>query len=567
MVGRRIAYPLATLAAVFLLAGAGPTHAQQHKHKHKRKPPKPVTVQLLAVNDFHGHLDGKESGNISRTGLPEDRVPAGGAGYLATQVRKLRHRNKHTLFVAAGDLIGGSPLLSSLFHDEPAIEVMDKLHLSVSAVGNHEFDEGQKELRRMQNGGCHPVDGCRDGTPFTGAHFRYLAANVVSRKTNKPFFPPYAIRKVGGVKIGFIGMTLKGTPTLLSPTASAGLRFRDEALTANKYVRRLRKKGVHAIVVLLHQGDLPVHKDVGDDDCPGLKGPIKDIVRRTNKEVDLFLTGHTHVAYNCVVAGRHVTSAASYGRLITRAELDINPKTDEVRAVRTHNWVVGQDVTPAADIVRLISRYIRIAAPIRDRVVGKLARSAGRKRDPSGESHMGNLVADAQRAATGAEIALVNPGIVRAGLPHGDVTYGRTFTAQPFGTTLVTMTLSGAQIRAVLEQQWCQRERGNVLYTSGITYTWSSAAARAEEHSRCDGNPTPVTNLMAAGKPILPASTFRVAVNSSIAGGADGYTMLRTGSGPEDEGGDADALAAHLMPSLTGPPLVPPARDRINRVP
>jgi 5'-nucleotidase len=555
---------MATLA-VLLLVGVGSAHAQEHKRRHK--PPKPVTVQLLAINDFHGHLDGKESGTISRTGLPEDRVPAGGAGYLATQIRKLRHRNPRTLFVAAGDLIGGSPLLSSLFHDEPAIEVMNKLHMFVSAVGNHEFDEGQKELRRMQNGGCHPVDGCRDGTPFAGASFRYLAANVVSRKTNKPFFPPYAIRKIGGVKIGFIGMTLQGTPTLLSPRASAGLRFRDEALTANKYVRQLRKKGVHAIVVLLHQGDLPVHQDVGDDACPGLKGPIKDIVRRTKPDVDLFLTGHTHVAYNCLVGGRRVTSAASYGRVITRVELDINPRTDDVRAVRAHNWTVGQDVRPAPDIVRLISRYSRLAAPIRNRIVGRLARGAGRKRDPSGESHMGNLVADAQREATGADIALVNPGIVRAGLPRGDITYGRAFTAQPFGTTLVTMTLSGAQIRAVLEQQWCQRERGNVLYTSGISYTWSSAAARAEEHSRCDGNPTPVTNLTAGGTPILPASTYRVAVNSSIAGGADGYTMLRTGTAPEDEGGDADALAAHLMPTLTGAPLVPPARDRISRVP
>jgi 5'-nucleotidase len=447
---------------------AAPAEAQ---HKKKHKPPKPVTVQLLAINDFHGHLDPKQSGTISRTGLPEDRVPAGGAAYLATQLRLLRHRNPHTLFVAAGDLIGGSPLLSSLFHDEPAIELMNMLHLFVSSVGNHEFDEGQAELRRMQHGGCHPVDGCRDGTPFAGAKFRYLAANVIVKKTGKPFFPPYAVRKIGGVKIGFIGMTLKGTPRLLSPRAWAGLRFRDEALTANKYARVLKKRGVHAIVALLHQGGFAAHPDVPPDGCPGLDGPIKDIVRRTSPAVDLFLTGHTHVAYNCIVDGRRVTSAASYGRLITRVELDISRKTDEVQAVRAHNWVVGQDVKPAPDVAHMVARYNRVAAPIRDRVVGRLASSAGRKRDPSGESRMGNLVADAQRAATGADISFVNPGIVRAGLPRGDVTYGRAFTAQPFGTNLVTMWLTAPQIRRLLEQQWCNRDTPDVLYTAGVTYT------------------------------------------------------------------------------------------------
>jgi 5'-nucleotidase len=555
---------MAMLAALLVLAGAGPAHAQKPK---KKKPPKPVTVQLLAVNDFHGHLDPTQSGTISRTGRPEDRVPAGGAAYLATQLRLLRHRNPRTLFVAAGDLIGGSPLLSSLFHDEPAIELMNKLHLLVSAVGNHEFDEGQAELRRMQRGGCHPTDGCRDGTPFAGAHFRYLAANVTSKKTGKTFFPPYAIRKIGGVRIGFIGMTLKGTPRLLSPHASAGLRFRDEAKTANKYAHRLRKRGVRAIVVLLHQGGFPAHPDVGVDGCPGLDGPIKDIVRHTTRDVDLFLTGHTHVAYNCLVDGRRVTSAASYGRLITKVELDIVRKTDEVKAVRARNWVVGQDVRPAPDITRMIARYSRIAAPIRDRVVGLLARSAGRRRDPSGESRMGNLVADAQRTGTGADIAFVNPGIVRAGLPRGQVTYGRAFTAQPFGTTLVTMTLTGSQIRGLLEQQWCGRDSPNVLYTSGVTYTWSAAAARKETGTRCDGAVPPVTDLKVAGRPLLDYEAFRATVNSSIASGGDGFTILHTGTGPEDEGGDADALAAHLSPSLSSGPIVPPGRDRITRVP
>jgi 5'-nucleotidase len=554
------------LALLATLAAAAPAAAQQ-QHKKKKHRAKPVTVQLLSINDFHGHLDPTQSGTVSRTGDPEDRVPAGGAAYLAAHIRLLRHRNPHTLFVAAGDLVGGSPLLSSLFHDEPAIELMNKLHLFVSAVGNHEFDEGQTELRRMQHGGCHPTDGCRDGNGFAGAKFRYLAANVTVKRTGKPFFPPFAVRKIAGVKIGFIGMTLKGTPLLLSPAASAGLRFRDEATTANKYARILRRRGVRAIVVLLHQGDFPIHSDVGVDGCPGLKGPLGDSVRHTTRDVDLFLTAHTHQAYNCLIGGRRVIQGSSYGRVIAKVELDIGRKTGEVRAVRARNWVVGQDIKPAPDVARMVARYSRIAAPIRDRIVGRLARRAGRTRDPSGESRMGNLVADAQRAATGSTIAFVNPGIVRAGLPGGDVTYGRAFTAQPFGTKLVTMTLTGTQLRGLLEQQWCGREMPNVLYTSGVTYTWSSAAARRETASRCDGVASPVTDLRVNGQPVFDYQAFRVTVNSSIASGGDRFTILHTGTGPADGDDDVDVLAAHLAPSLSGAPLMPPARDRITRVP
>ena len=565
MVGSRIAYPLAVLAAT--LVAVAPATAQDKKKR--KRPPKPVEIQLLAINDFHGHLDGSQSGSVTRTGDPAERVPAGGAEYLATHIRMLRHRNPHTLLVAAGDLVGGSPLLSSLFHDEATIEVMNRLGMYVSAVGNHEFDEGQAELRRMQRGGCHPTDGCRDGNGFSGARFRYLAANVTSTKTGRRFFPAFAVRRIAGVKIGFIGMTLKGTPRLVSPSSSAGLHFRDEALTANKFARYLRRRrGVHAIVVLLHEGGFAVKKDVGVDGCPGLSGPIEDIVRRTSHDVDLFLTGHTHQAYNCVIDGRRVTSAASYGRLITKVELDVSRRSGEVVSVRAHNWVVGQDVMRAPDITALIARYARLAAPIRDRVVGRLARRAGRTRDPSGESKMGNLVADAQRAATGATAAFVNPGIVRAGLPAGDITYGRAFTAQPFGTKLVTMTLSGGHLRDLLKQQWCGRGAANVLQVSeGVTYSWSRAAAKAITGKPCADAEDPVSDLRIDGAPVQPWGAFRVTVNSSLAGGGDQFYVLHTGGQPEDGEGDADALASHLSPSIDGAPLLPPARDRITLLP
>jgi 5'-nucleotidase len=558
-----VPYRVVLMAIVGLAMMAAPAQA-----KPKKKPPKPVDVQLLAINDFHGHLDAAQSGTISRTGDPVDRVPAGGAEYLATNLRKLRHRNPHTLFVAAGDLIGGSPLLSSLFHDEPTIELMNKLGLWVSSVGNHEFDEGQAELRRMQRGGCHPVDGCRDGNGFSGARFRYLAANVIRKSTGRHFFPPFAVRRIAGVRIGFIGMTTKETPQFLSPRSSAGLRFRDEALTANHYARILKRRGVKAIVVLLHEGGFAIHKDVAPNACPGLSGRINDIVRQTTKDVDLFLTGHTHAAYNCVIDGRRVTAAGSYGRLITKIDLQISRRSGEVEHVGARNWVVGQDVPPAPDITKLIARYNHFASPVRDRLVGRMERRAGRTRDPSGEMKMGNLVADAQLASTGADVAFVNPGIVRAGLPAGTITYGRAFTSQPFGTTLVTLTMSGSQLRELLKQQWCGRTTPNILQPSAnVRYSWSRAGIAQVLGKPCASAPDPTIDLQINGAPVPDYAAYRVTVNSSLANGGDRFSVLHTGTDPLDGSGDADALASYLEPSVDGQPLVPPARDRITVVP
>jgi 5'-nucleotidase len=373
------------------------------------------------------------------------------------------------------------------------------------------------------------------------------------------------------VKIGFIGETTKMTPRMISPTASDGLRFRDEALTANHYARILTKKGVRAIVLLLHEGGRPAKgvEEYTPNSCPGIRGRVVDIVKATSPAVDLFLTGHSHVPYNCVIGGRHVTSAGAYGRLITRIKLELSRKTGEVQHVDARNWVVGQDVQPAPDMAALLSRYDRIAGPVRNRLVGRLSRSAGRVRDWSGESRIGNLVADAQRSTTGAAVAFVNNGMIRAGLPAGDVTYGRAFTSQPFGTTLVTMTLSGSQIHELLRQQWCGRQHQNVLMVSStVSYSWSKAAAKLLTGAPCDkSSADPIIDLRINGVPVQPWMAFRVTVNSSVGGGGGGFGVLHSGTDPVDGGDDVDALAGYLGSSLTGPPIESPTRDRIKRVP
>jgi 5'-nucleotidase len=560
MVGLR----LLMMMMVVGLVAATPAEAQ----KKRKKPPKPLTVQLLAINDFHGYLEANPPGRVSRTGDPEVTVPAGGIEYLATQIRILKRRNTHTLVVAAGDLVGGSPLISSLFHDEPAIEAMNRVPLDIATVGNHEFDEGAAELLRLQRGGCHPVDGCRDGTPFAGAAFRYLAANVELRGTKRTIFPPYTIRKVDGVRIGFIGETLKGTPELIPPQFASKLRFRDEALIANRYARRLKKRGVKAIVMLLHEGGFPVEPDVPIDDCPGISGPLTDIVRHTSKDIDLFVTGHTHQIYNCVIDGRRVTSAGRYGRLLTRLELKINRKTRDIVKTSADNWVVGQDVTPAADMTSLIAHYDAIAAPIASKVIGRLARSAGRTRDRSGEYRLGGLVADAQIAATGAAAAFVNPHILRTGLPRGDITYGRAFTSLPFGSSLITQSMTGGQIRELLKQQWCGRKEPQILQVSStVSYTWSRSKAKAALNKPCSAETDPVGDLTIRGNPVKSYESFRVTINTTMQGRGAQFSILHTGTDRTGGPGDVESFAAYLEPSVAGAPIVPASTSRINVAP
>ena len=558
------------LVLVLLVAvgAAAPAHAQDKKKRKRDRPPSTVEVQLLGINDFHGHLEADTPGTVTRRLHPaEVRVPAGGAEYLATHIRALKRRNPNTLVVAAGDLVGASPMLSSLFHDEPTIEALNAIGLDVSAVGNHEFDEGPAELLRLKRGGCHPRDGCRDGNGYRGADFAFLAANVTSVRTGRTLFPPYVIKRIGGVRIGFIGMTLEGTPELLLPIFSNLMHFADEADTANRYVRELRRKKVRAIVVLLHEGGAPIRR-ASPDGCPGLSGPLEDIINRTSSEVDVFLTGHTHAAYDCVVDRRRVTSAGSFGRLITRVTLKVNRRRDDIVRARADNWVVGQDVMRAPDMTKLIARYARFADPLRKRVIGRLASYASRGANRAGERPMGTMTADAEQVATGADAAFVNPGEVRRGLSAGEVTYGRAFASLPFGSTLVTMTLTGGEVLELLKEQWCGRSRPRVLQpSSGVSYTWSKQVADSILDTPCDTAPHPVSALEIGGEPADTQRHYRITVSSRLAGGFNRFDILEGGIDQVGGPDETAALEGHLSPSVTGDPIVPPPRSRIAVAP
>jgi 5'-nucleotidase len=528
--------------------------------------PAPVDLRILAINDFHGYLQPPPGGLALSDPLhpgKKQHVDAGGAEHMATLVKRLRDNRANTIFVAAGDLIGASPFLSAMFHDEPTIESLSMMGLSLSAVGNHEFDEGKTELLRMQNGGCHPTDGCRGPHPFLGAKFNYLAASTIDTQTGQPILPAYTIKEFSGIPVGFIGLTLKNTPKLVSPPGVAGLEFRDEAATVNDLVPELKARGVEAIVVLIHEGGFP---SGGPNECPGISGPIVDIVSKLDRAVDLVISGHTHQSYVCRIDGRLVTSGDKYGTLVTMIDLKLDPATRDVASASAENIVVSTaDLAKDPAQTKLIEDYSRILGPLASRPAGSITAALSREPNAAGESVLGDIIADAHLAATsdaatgGAVIAFTNPGGIRSGiamLPDGKVSYGEVFASQPFRNQLVTVTLTGAQIKQALEQQWSDPARPRVLQVSrDFSYVWIHAAPR--------GHRIKAEEMRLRGVPIDPEKSYRVTLNSFLAVGGDGFTVLTEGSDPHVGGYDVDALDVYFRANS---PLSPTPLDRIRRL-
>jgi 5'-nucleotidase len=525
-----------------------------------------VDVRILAINDFHGYLRAPAGG--IRITDPADKttkiaVAAGGSEHMATLVRQLREGHNNAIFVAAGDLIGASPFLSAMFHDEPTIESLSMMGLELASVGNHEFDEGKDELKRMQNGGCHPVDKCQGPHPFEGAKFHYLAASTVETSTGKTIFPPYEIREFDGIPIAFIGLTLKGTPDIISPVSAAGLEFKDEADTVNALVPELKARGVEAIVVLIHEGGYPT----GDyNECPGISGAIVDIVKKFDRAVDVVVSGHTHQAYVCEIDGRLVTSGDKFGTLVTAIDLKLDPKTRDVISAKADNVIVRTG-TLASDPQQtaLLESYDQFAAPIANRRAGSITDTLSRAPNDAGESALGDIIADAQLAATsaaddgGAAIAFTNPGGVRTDITkkqEGAVTYADVFASQPFRNQLVTLTLTGIQIRNMLEQQWLDPKRPRILQVSkGFSYTWDSTKPYGER--------VIAASLALNGARIDPAASYRVTVNNFLSVGGDGFTVLKEATAQQFGVFDVDALYTYFKANS---PIAPMAASRITRL-
>ncbi|MER5565434.1 bifunctional metallophosphatase/5'-nucleotidase [Streptomyces goshikiensis] len=589
-----------TLAALAVTAGAGamvaaalPAGAASGGGAAKSRT---VDVQLLSFNDFHGTLEAPQGSSGTVTERQADgttkAIPAGGVEYLATGLREARKGHEYSVTAAAGDMIGGSPMLSGLFHDEPTVEALNKLKLDVTSVGNHEFDEGKAELRRMAYGGCHPVDGCfESGKEYTGAEFKYLAANVTDEKTKRPMLNPTFIWQKGDVKIGFIGVTLEGTPDVVTADGVKGLKFGDEVETINKYAAELNKQGVKSIVALIHEGGLPASGAYNYDcDVPGagagVSGAIVDIAKNVDPKVDALVTGHTHQAYACNIpdpAGnpRMVTSAASYGRLFTDTTLTYDRQTKDI--VRTAavapkpvNKIVSRDLPKAPDMTELITRWNALAAPVASRPMGFISADIAGRGSEAPEKPLGDLIADAQLEATapaakgGAQLAIMNPGGIRADLAYkaagaegdGVVTYGESYTVQPFNNLMNIVDLTGAQLITALQQQVSGTVNGpnpKILQVSkGFTYTLDMTKTGADR--------IVVDSVKLNGVAIDPAKTYRVAMNEFLAGGGDGFTVLKDHKNKLVGVPDLEAFNAYLAKSTEASPIAPPAADRITVV-
>ena len=563
---------VALVAAIAAAGFASSASAGGGDHSKKKPREQLLDLQILAINDFHGALDPAPSSGFGGTG---------GVQYLATNLRNAEAAAPgKSIIVSAGDLIGATPLLSALFHDEPTIEAANLFGLDINAVGNHEFDEGAEELLRMQRGGTHPVDGNLDGDPFRGAKFKFLAANVVVERSGKTLFPPYSIKHVGkGVKVAFIGMTLDGTPSIVTPSAVAGLRFLDEARTVNRLVPKLRRQGVESIVVLIHEG-VSGAPGTNEDACEnGLQGALATIVPALHDEVDVVIAGHTNHEFICNVvdAGGDstlVTMADNNGRLFTDIDLKVSTRTRDISVVAVDNVPNLRTVTPAPDLQALIDKYKAISGPLENRVIGQISADIPElPKSPAGESAIGNLIADAQLASTapaelgGAQIAFMNPGGIRtdagfvyagsaAGEGDGNVTYGEAFAVQPFGNSLVTMTLTGAQIETLLEQQWSATTTNILEVSAGFAYTWSAIGPIGD---RVDPG-----SITFDGAPVDPAASYRVTVNSFLADGGDGFAVLRDGTDRLGGALDVDSMEDYL---IANSPVSPTPLTRITVVP
>ncbi|MFX1760636.1 MULTISPECIES: 5'-nucleotidase C-terminal domain-containing protein [Rhodococcus] len=527
-------------------------------------PSNTVPLRVIAFGDLHGNLlppEGLHGEVVRSDGVS---VPAGGAAYLAAYVRQLREQADNSVLYAVGDTWGSSPLESGLFHDEPTIALLGELDLTAAALGNHELDRGYAEFERLRDGGCHPKEGCRYAEPFEGANFPILGANLTTTD-GTPAALPYSIDYVDGVPVGVIGVVPSNTPDMIRPDAIAGLRFEDEITSVNRTADILGALGVRSIVVL-YKGDIGAIE--GDDPCPSRDGGAAAIATSVSADVDLIITSDGDRHFNCTYtdpAGRPrtVVQGASHGRILSVADLAIDRQSREVRRDSTvvFTQVVTHDIAPDPATLEFVDRAVETSAEVANRPIARVDADITRRETPSGESALGNLVADAQLAATrhlGAQIALMNPGGLRSDLLAGDgtVSYRETYAVQPFGNMLQVLDLTGAQLDALLEQQFQKSAVGSdierILAPShNLNYTLDRLAPRGER----------IRSITIDGEPVDPERVYKVVVNNFLAGGGDGFTVCTEAHGLVGAGKSLDALNSYLA---TRSRVEPPAVDRIR---
>lgn len=519
-----------------------------------------VHVQLLGLNDFHGQLEQAKK---------LDERPVGGAAVLASYLRDATARfDGESLIVHAGDWVGASPPSSALLQDEPSIDVLNllanrfctpqqRMHPRCNVVGtpgNHEFDDGVSELVRLVRGGQAKRGPFLD-RPYRGASFPYVSATVVDRVHGSTLFPPFVVKQMSGVKIGVIGAVLASTPSMVVAGGVERVRFLPEADAINRAVRALTQKGVQAIVVTIHQGGAQApYAGPTRPDAAGPTEGIAPIIAELDDAVDVVISGHAHSFTNALMKNKHghpilVTQSWVAGGAFAAIDLTIDRSTRDVVAksatiFATYNDA-GPGLSPAPDVADLVRRARERVAPLSARVVGTATALLPQKPNPAGESALGNLITDAQRSVTGAQVALMNQGGIRAALPAGTITWGALFAIQPFANAVVTLQLSGAELLEVLEQQWREHD-AHMLHVSGLSYVWDPARPVGAR----------VVSARVGAQPLVLTDKYRVAANSFLAGGGSGFSALTKGTQPITGMIDLDALVAYIEARGTIDPII-----------
>jgi len=529
-----------------------------------------VRFKILGFNDFHGQLE-------PRTLFGR---PVGGAAVFGAYLKaETKEAIDGAFIVHAGDHVGASPPVSALLQDEPAITFLNmlgndkckpefKFHPTcnlIGTLGNHEFDEGVTEMKRLLNGGIHATGPFLDDD-FGGANFPYVSANVVDKITGEPILAPYVIKRIKGMPIAFIGAVLKETPSIVTPFGVAGVKFLDEATAINSYIPELKQKGVRAIIVTIHQGARQqFFNGPTIVDPKALGSAIGDIVRKLDDEIDIVVSGHAHGFTNQLVANMNgkqilVTQAFSAGTAYADIDVAIDPLTKDIveksASIVTTYGDVGPGLKPIEEVAELVSKAVTSVAPLVNRIIGDAATDILRIENSAGESALGNLIADAQRSSMNTEIAFMNPGGIRTDILMGQVTWGDLFTVQPFGNDLISMTLTGEQIIRVLNQQWSNPTRTRILKISGINYSWDAALP----------GPNRVINntVIINGAPLNLATSYSVTVNSFIAAGGDNFTVFTEGVNRVIGVVDLSALIEHI--SILTQPFTAVIENRIQRL-
>ncbi|MCA9508081.1 MAG: bifunctional metallophosphatase/5'-nucleotidase [Myxococcales bacterium] len=523
----------------FFIFGTAFAHAQNESDF--------VRIQLIGINDFHGNLE-PPTGSLGTI----NGISAGGIEYLATHIKNLKENQRHSLILSAGDLFGASPLLSALFDDKPTIEAMNLLGLDINAIGNHEFDKGWEKMQKLILGECSGKM-CGEKDKFGGAQFEMLASNVIIDKTGKTLFPSYSVRQFGAVKIAIVGVVLKDAPNVIAKDSIEGLTFKDEAQTVNALIPELKSQGVSTIILLIHEGGF----NAGDyNGCKGISGPIVNIVQKLDDEVGVVLSGHTHQAYNCNINDKIVTSAASYGRLVTEIFIDVDVESGQLIRSAADNIVVTRTVKKDIEQSALIKKYQSMAAPITQKIVGTIQESFTKQVNRAGESTLGKMIADAQLETTNklskqeSSVAFVNPGGIRTDIVYasssnnegdGKVNFGEVYAVQPFGNSIISMMLSGQQIVDILEQQFvgCGASKKRVLQVSkGFSYQYDERGPACHK--------VIPSSIFINQKALVLEENYRVCANSFLADGGDGFSGFNKGWDKTIGVLDIDALANYL---------------------